>query len=256
MSDHLLVDVTDGVGRLTLNAPERLNAVTAAMLDDLEAELARLVARADVRAIALTGAGRGFCSGADLSASGADGDIDPATLYAIGRVVRAIAGCPKPLLTVVNGIAAGAGCSLAVAGPYVIAAESASFMLAFSRLGLIPDGGATGLITAAVGRARALRLALTAERLPAATAVQWGLIAESCPDDALAGRAEELLRAFAAAPPLAWAQTVAVVNAASLDLDAVLAREETVQQRLLQSADFREGVAAFAGRRAPTFRGA
>lgn len=253
-----IVTEQDGaVGRLTIEAPERLNAVDAAMLDDLAESVRRLAATDGVRVIALTGAGRGFCSGASLDAiTGPATEVGGDTLAGVSRAIGAITGSTVPVVALVNGVAAGLGCSLALACGYVLATESASFMLAFTRIGLMPDGGATALVAAHIGRARALRMALTAEKVSARTAADWGLVAESCPDDVFAERSAELLAELAAGPTRALAATVAAVNAGSLaDLDAALTREETGQSRLFTEPDFAEGVAAFTERRPAHFEG-
>jgi enoyl-CoA hydratase/carnithine racemase len=257
MTDHLLVEVAAGVARLTLHAPERLNAVDEEMLEAVADAVEALDARDDVRVIALTGAGRGFCSGANLAGTdlAAEAPIPTGTLLAAGAAVRAIAGARTPVVALVNGVAAGVGVSLALSASYVLATESASFVLAFGRIGLMPDGGATAIVAASVGRARALRMALTGEKVGAAQAADWGLIAESCPDGAFVDRSAELVSGLAAAAPLAAAETIRAVNAASMDLDAAVRREEQGQTALLVSADFREGIAAFTDRRSPMFGG-
>jgi len=251
------VRVAGDLAALTFDAPERLNAVDAPMLAELTAALERLDADPGVRVITLTGAGRGFCAGASLAVP-ADGPlvIDTATLYAAGRVVAAMTATRTPILALVNGVAAGVGVSFALAADYVLASEAASFMLAFTKIGLMPDGGATALVAASIGRARAMRLALTAEHLPAATAAQWGLIAEVVPTAEFAARSAVLARELAASAPLATGATKTAINAASLDLAAAIGREETGQEALLHTADFREGVGAFNGKRAARFHGA
>jgi enoyl-CoA hydratase len=253
--DSVRTEVADGVARVTLQAPERLNAVDEAMLEAVAAAVTAFDARDDVRVIALTGAGRGFCAGANLAGSDPDQPVPTGTLRAAGRAVRALASARAPVVALVNGIAAGVGVSLALSTSYVLATESASFMLAFGRIALMPDGGATALVAASAGRARALRMALTGEMVDATTAAGWGLIAECCPDEQFAERSAALLRTLAAAAPLAVEETVRAVNAASMDLDAAIAREEAAQPELLDTADFREGVSAFTGRRPPVFGG-
>ncbi len=255
MPDTVLVERDDTVGRITLNAPERLNAVDAAMLNALADAVIDLGAAPDVRVITLTGAGRGFCSGANLSAL-SDGAADSSTLAGIGRSIRALTSSPVPVVALVNGVAAGVGCSLALASDYVLAAESASFMLAFTKIGLMPDGAATALVAASIGRARALRMALTAEKVPARTAYDWGMIAEVCADDEFADRGAEVVGALGTGATRALAATTQAINAASLaDLDGALAREESGQVRLLSTEDFREGAAAFTDRRTARFLG-
>lgn len=257
MSDRVLSGVAGGVGAIVLNVPDRLNAVDAQMLAELGAVIGRLAEDPAVRVLTLTGRGRGFCAGADVS-GGVESDlreVDSATLYAAGAVTRALLGSTKPVVAAVNGVAAGVGVSFALACDYVMATESASFLLAFSRIGLMPDGGATALVAASVGRARAMRMALTAERVPARVAAEWGLIAEVVADGDFERRRVELLTALAAGAPLALARTKAAVNAASVDLGGALAREEEGQERLLRSNDFSEGVRAFLTKEAPRFRG-
>ena len=244
------------VARITIEAPQRLNAVDAAMLQAIADAVAELSTTDGVRVIAITGAGRGFCSGASLTGAITDPEVGEDTLIAAAHAVQVIAGSPVPVVALVNGVAAGVGCSLALATHYVLATESAAFMLAFARIGLMPDGGATATVAASIGRARALRLALNGERLPATTAAEWGLIAEVADDDRFTERSSEVLAGFARAAPQALAATVAAIDAAVLpDLAGALAREEPGQRQLLAGNDFREGVAAFTERRPPRFGG-
>ena len=165
-SDQVRVAVEGAVGRITLAAPDRLNAVDAAMLFAVADAVRRLDADPAVRVIALTGEGRGFCAGADLG-SGTDlaGQVDSSTLDGAGDAVRALTGSATPTVALVNGVAAGVGVSLAIACDYVVASEAASFVLAFARIGLMPDGGATALVAASIGRAKAMRMALTGEKV-------------------------------------------------------------------------------------------
>lgn len=247
---HVRLVVDGHVATLTLDAPQRLNAVDSGMLAHLAATYRRLGADPGVRVVVLTGDGRGFCSGADLSGA------DTTTLEEGARAVTAIRDADVTTVARVGGIAAGVGVSLALACDYVLASDDAAFMLAFTKIGLVPDGGATALVAASIGRARALRLALTAEKLPAALAEQWGMIAECVPADRLDERTAQLAADLAAAAPLAATATAAAINAAALaGLDAALAREIEVQTRLLASQDFAEGVAAFRDKRPARFTG-
>jgi enoyl-CoA hydratase len=248
----VLVETTGAIGRITLNAPERLNAVDPEMCAAVAEAVRAFDADPAVRVISLGGAGRGFCSGAPLSANGAT----EGTLFAGADVVRALVASRTPVVALVHGVAAGIGVPMALACDYVLASESASFVLAFARIGLMPDGGATALVAASVGRARALRLALTGERLPAATAAEWGMVAECVPAAGFDARAEALLAAFAAGPTVALGETKAAVNAAAVDVEAALAREETGQLALMHTRDYREGVAAFLAKRPAEFTGA
>ena len=247
----VLVETSGAVGRITLDAPERLNAVDPEMCRAVADAVMAFDADPAVRVVALTGAGRGFCSGAPLSADGAT----TGTLYAGADLVRALLASRTPVVALVNGVAAGIGVPMALACDYVLASESASFVLAFARIGLMPDGAATALVAASVGRARAMRLALTGERLDARTAAEWGLVAECVPAEDFAGRGEQVLSAFAGAATLALAETKVAVNAASVDVEAALAREEAGQLRLMDTEDYREGVAAFLAKRPADFTG-
>ena len=252
----LEVDVADGVLRLTFNRPELLNALTGAMADELAATVEAATAREDVRVLVITGAGSAFCAGADISGADAHEQLDVSALDRANRIVRAITSCPKPVVAAVNGVAAGVGCSAALAADLVVAASSASFLLAFSRIGLMPDGGASLTVAASVGRARAMRMALLAEPLSAAEAYDAGLVSHLVPDDERAAAVSSLVRRLAAGPPLAFAATKKAVNAATLSgLDAALERERTGQTVLLRTADAAEGIRAFAERRRPVFRG-
>ncbi|GGL37293.1 enoyl-CoA hydratase/isomerase family protein [Phycicoccus endophyticus] len=244
------VEADGAIGRITLDAPERLNAVDPEMCEAVVEAVRTFDADPAVRVIALTGEGRGFCSGAPLTAEGAQLGV----LEAGAELVTTVLGARTPVVALVHGVAAGIGVPIALACDYVLAADEAPFVLAFARIGLMPDGGATALVTAAVGRARAMRLAMSGEALPGATAAQWGLVAESVPAAGFADRAEELLAQLASGPTLALAETTAAVNAAALDLEAALTREDAGQRRLAATEDHREGAAAFVVKRAPSFR--
>lgn len=248
----LTVVVDGAVGRITLTSPDRLNALDSEILDALPGAVQELDANPDVRVIVLSGEGRAFSAGADLSIHVDEGDLD-ATLFGVGSVTRAIIEARTPVLALVPGIAAGAGLSIALAADYVLVADDSQVLLAFGGIGLMPDGGATSLVVASVGRARALRLALTGEKLTGATAAEWGLVAESVPPEAFSARAEELIAHLGALAPQGTALTTAAITQAALDLDATLDREEHGQHALLRTDDFVEGVTAFRQKRRPTF---
>ena len=247
----VLVETTGAVGRITLNAPERLNAVDPQMCAAVSDAVRAFDADAGVRVVALTGAGRGFCSGAPLSAEGAT----QGTLYAGAELVRVLLGSRTPVVALVNGVAAGIGVPMALACDYVLASEAASFVLAFARIGLMPDGGSTALVAASIGRARAMRLALTGEKLDAVTAAEWGLVAECVAAQDFSNRGEALLDAFSRGATRALAETKAAVNAACVDLESALTREEAGQVALMATPDYLEGVAAFLAKRSAEFTG-
>ena len=248
----VVVRVEGAVGHVTLAAPDRLNAVDVPMLEAAAAGVRTLDADPAVRVIVLSGEGRAFCAGADLSVHLDEGDLD-GTLRGVGAVSRAVVESRTPVLALVPGVAAGAGLSMALAADYVLVADDAKLVLAFGALGLMPDGGATALVVANVGRARALRLALTGEKLSGAVAAEWGLVSESVPADEFGSRAEELAAHLAGLAPEGTALTTAAITAAALDLDATLDREESGQHALLRTADFVEGLTAFREKRRPTF---
>lgn len=252
MAGTVSVEVSEGVAVLTLDRPEVMNALDAALRRDLT-EALRTV---DARCVVVTGAGRGFCAGQDLGEAGAGIDAGKVLAEEYVPLLRAIHESPAPVIAAVNGVAAGAGASLALACDVVIAAGTASFSLAFARLGLIPDAGGTWVLPRNVGLARALGLALFADPVPARQAADWGLIWEAVPDDAFAARWRERARALAQGPTLAFcAAREALRGAFEAGLDAQLSVEAAHQGRLARSADFAEGVAAFREKRPPTYRG-
>jgi len=254
--DDLTVNLNDGVLAVTLNRPDSLNSLTAAMLETIADTMERAAADPAVRVVRLGGEGRGFSSGAGLSvedqsnpiADGAD------TLAAANRAVRAIVALPKPVVSVVQGPAAGVGVSLAIAADVVLASEKAYFLLAFTKIGLMPDGGASALVAASIGRARAMRMALLAERLSAADAFAAGLVSSVHDADDLEAEANAVIEKLKSGPAVALRKTKAAVNAATLDeLEGALDRETEGQLALLSSHDFREGAKAFQQRRPATF---
>ena len=252
------LDIRTGAGvlRLTMDRPARLNAVTAAMSDRLAAELEGAATRDDVRVVLLAGAGGAFSSGADVSGPDAHEGFDVTSLDRANRIIRAVTGLDKPVVAAVDGVAAGVGCSTALACDLVVASPRASFLLAFARIGLMPDGGATATVAASVGRARAMRMALLGEALGAREAYDAGLVSHLAGADDFTDTVEGLLARLAAGPPLSYAATKEAVNAATLGhLHDALERERTGQTILLRTADVAEGMRAFGEKRRPVFRG-
>lgn len=250
----LLVEREGDVLRLTFDKPDRLNALTADMIH-AAADAVDAAAGDGTRVIVLTGSGRAFSSGADVGPDGAAPGFD--TLDAANRFTLALTSSPLPVVAAVNGIAAGVGCSFALAADLTVARESAAFMLAFTKIGLMPDGGASLLVPAAVGRARAARMALLAEKVSATQAAEWGLIAEVVADDAFDTRIDQLVDQLASGPPLAYAATKRVLREATLAaLPGILEAERAGQGPLLESGDFAEGIAAFQEKRPARFLGA
>jgi 2-(1,2-epoxy-1,2-dihydrophenyl)acetyl-CoA isomerase len=245
------------VRTLTLNRPASLNSFTAAMHGELLPALQQAAADSGVRVVVITGAGRGFCAGQDLSDPAMTGDVDVGAV--IERFYRPLAtqvrAMPVPVIAAVNGVAAGAGANFAFGCDMVVAARSASFIQAFSKIGLIPDCGGTWLLPRLVGRARALGLAMTGDKLPAEEAQRIGLIWQCVDDAALMDRAMALATQLAAMPSRALADTRrALDEAAQMDYAQALALEARMQGALGRAHDFAEGAAAFRDKRAPMFR--
>lgn len=254
--ETILYAVADGVARITLNRPDKMNCLTGLMRRELLHALRR--APDEARALVLTGAGRGFCSGQDLgdARSVAELDLEGVLRDEYEPMLRALADCPVPTICAVNGAAAGAGANLALAADVVIAARSAVFIEAFSRIGLIPDAGGTYWLPRMVGLPRALGMCLFAEPIPAGRAADWGLIWEVVEDDQLAGRAAELAGRLAAGPSLAYRLAKqALRESLANDRDAQLALEARLQGEAGRSRDFVEGVMAFLEKRPARFEG-
>lgn len=254
----LTVELDGGVLSLTFNRPESLNSLTEAMLKTAADALEQAATDPLVKVVRLGGAGRGFSSGAGISAEDqAAATISPTVdplLAEANRTVRAIAALPKPVVAVVHGPAAGVGVSLALVCDVVLASENAFFLLAFTKIGLMPDGGASALVAAAIGRIRAMRMALLAERITAAEALDYGLISAVYPPDDLAAGVEAVIEKLVSGPAVALRKTKQAINAATLtELDAAIDREVEGQWALLHSRDFVEGTKAFQQRRAANF---
>lgn len=243
-----------GVLTLTLDHPERLNAVSADDLDAMTAAMGQAVGDPDVKVVVLAGEGRAFCSGANV-APDPDRPTTPAsTLDAGARLVLAITQAPRPVVARARGVVAGIGVSIALACDLVLCDEDSYLLLAFTRIGLMPDGGATDLVARSVGRARAMRLALLAEKLPAGEALAAGLVTHVWPAADYDREAALLVDRLAQAPAAALGRAKLAVNAATLPgLPAALELERTGQLDLLASADFAEGALAFLERRPAVF---
>ena len=260
MYESILYSCTDGIARLTLNRPDRLNSFTAAMHAEVRDALDRLVAD-DARVLVLTGAGRGFCAGQDLSdravaPDGAAVDLGASIEENYAPLVLRLRALPMPVVAAVNGVAAGAGANLALGCDLVIAARSASFIQSFAKLGLVPDCGGTWILPRLAGNARALGLALLGDKLTAEQAASWGLIWQ-CVDDAdLPAVVQSLAERLALAPTRGLAATKsAIYGAWEHDLETQLRVERDQQRSLGYSKDYAEGVAAFTAKRAPRFTG-
>lgn len=264
MSDALvLVTQSGGVQTLALNRPAALNTFTAALHAQLLAALESAALATDVRCVVITGTGRAFCAGQDLSDPAVAPDLAPgAPPKDLGRVIDhlykplclRIRSMPVPVIAAVNGVAAGAGANLALGCDLVLAARSASFIQAFTKIGLVPDTGGTWLLPRLVGRAQALGLALLGDKLPATEAERMGLIWRCVDDASLQDEAQALAQRLAAMPVKALVATRNAMDAAvQMDYSQALAQEAAVQSQRGASSDYREGVAAFTSKRAPIF---
>jgi 2-(1,2-epoxy-1,2-dihydrophenyl)acetyl-CoA isomerase len=252
----LLTEIADGVATLTLNRPDALNALNSQLRRELHGALKTIARDEAVRAVVITGAGRGFCAGADLRGGSAERDFRTVLGAEYNPLIAAIRTLPKPVVAAVNGVAAGAGVSLAFAADVVIASEEARFVPAFGRIGLVPDSGLARVLVRGVGRHRAFEV-LTGERqLGADDAHGLGLVAAVVPADRLADAAHEIAQRLAEGPTVSIGLTKRLLNAAE---DATLAEsletEAALQELAGRSEDHAEGVAAFGEKRDPRFSG-
>lgn len=260
MMDEILVEKRSGFRVITLNRPERLNAFTETMQQALKATISEAEADKDCRVLLLTGAGRAFCAGQDLNERVTpEGDIvvpGEALEKYYNPLVKKLRSLPLPVVAAVNGIAAGAGCNVALACDIVLAARSASFTQVFARIGLIPDAGGTWILPRLVGQARARGLALLAEPLSAEKAEAWGLIWKAVDDGALMAEAEALCAHFATAPTFGLGLIKQALDASEdNDLSTQLDLERKLQRQAGSHEDYKEGVRAFLAKRKPVFSG-
>ena len=259
--EQIRFETADGIARITLNRPDRLNSFTSQMHGELRDALSRVSSAGDARVLLLTGAGRGFCAGQDLSdravaPGSAPVDLGASIAENYRPLVLALRDLPLPIVCAVNGVAAGAGANVALACDIVVAAKSASFIQAFCRIGLVPDSGGTFFLPRLVGTARAMGLAMLGDKLTAEQAAAWGLIWKCVEDAELAATTDALLAQLAQAPTRGLAAIKRALHAsAGNTLEQQLDLERDTQRDLGYSDDYREGVAAFLEKRPPRFTG-
>lgn len=260
--EQIQFSLHEGVARITLNRPDALNPLSVKMAGEVSAALERVADDERARAVLIVGAGRGFSSGADLGGGDlrltdeSKPDVLTGLREAYNPMILALRGLPKPIVAAVNGPAAGIGCSLALACDHVIAAESAAFLMAFANIGLTLDGGASLFLTARIGQGRASEMALLAEKVPAARALEWGLVNGVVPDEALEDEAGALAARLAAGPTRSYAASKKLINASAYpELAKRLDEEAVTQQEMAESEDFQAGVMAFLQKQKPEFKG-
>lgn len=256
----VLIDTRASVRWITLNRPSALNSFTAAMHGELLAALNAAASDASVRAVVLTGAGRGFCAGQDLNdpdmaaPEGQPPDVGAVIERHYRPLATRVRSMPVPVIAAVNGVAAGAGANFALCCDFVLAGRSAAFIQAFTKIGLVPDCGGSWLLPRLIGRARALGYAMSGDKMPAEEAERLGLIWRCIDDATLTDEAQQLAQRLAAMPARALAETRRVLDAAStLDFGAAVGLEAQTQRELGRGHDFAEGVAAFLAKRTPNF---
>ncbi|TDU28996.1 enoyl-CoA hydratase [Panacagrimonas perspica] len=260
--ENILFENANGIARITLNRPDRLNSFTVAMHTELRDALAKVRAEPGTRVLLLTGAGRGFCAGQDLADRGAvasgDKPVDLGETVETwwAPLVMNLRTLPMPVVCAVNGVAAGAGANVALAADLVLATKSASFIQSFCKLGLIPDTGGTWILPRLLGTARAMGLAMLGDKLSADQAAEWGLIWKSIEDAKFKDEVEALVAQLAQAPTKGLARTKELIlGSGPLGLEEALKREAATMRELGFGADYLEGVAAFKEKRTPTFTG-
>lgn len=259
--ESIEVDVTDGIATLTLKRPDRLNSFTVAMHIEVRSVLDTIAADRSIRCFVLTGAGRGFCAGQDLSdravAPDAEGvDLGASIDNCYKPMLQRLRALPMPTVAAVNGVAAGAGANIPFACDLVYAAQSASFIQSFSKLGLVPDCGGTWWLPRLIGPARAMGLTLLGEKLTAIQAAEWGLIWRCVADDQLMPTVKAVALQLAAGPTRGYVRARQAIDAAMLlPFDGALDLERDYQRELGRSADYREGISAFIEKRAARFTG-
>ncbi len=257
--ESILYDVADGIATITLNRPHTLNAFTDQMIAETTQALKQAGRDTAVRCVVLTGSGRGFSSGqdlADVQARVGEFSIGEHLRHGYHKLILQMVGLEKPIIGAINGVAAGAGCGVALATDIRIASDKASFMLAFSKIGLIPDSGLNWLLPRVIGYSRAYELAITADKLPAGRALAWGLVNAVVPHDQLPETAAAWAHKLAAGPTLAFGLTKrAMVKTWDMSLAESLEYEAYLQEVAGRSADNKEGVLAFLEKRTPNFTG-
>ena len=256
-------DVSEGVALLTLNRPDKLNAFTVDMVAEIEDAVARAKADQGARVLMITGAGRGFCAGADVTAvaeqtpdTGGPAPLPERPTRPVGEFVISIYEFPRPTIAAVNGVAAGAGISIALACDIRIGSEAATLAAGWSALGIVPDAGASWLLPRTVGVSRACELLYTGRHLDAREALQWGLYSRVTAVEEFPSAARELAQSIASGPPVALEFTkTGIKRAADIRLPVALDFETRAQRTCFQTQDFKEGVASFRDKRAPNFQG-
>lgn len=257
--EHILFTVEDGIATITLNRPETLNAFNDLMIKETTEAFKQCARDTAVRCVVLTGHGRGFSSGQDLSdVQSREGQfsIGDHLRHGYHRLIKQMVATEKPIIGAVNGVAAGAGCGIALATDIRIASDKASFMLAFSRIGLVPDSGTNWLLPRIIGQARAYEMAITADRVPAEKALEWGIVNRVVPHDTLMEQVMAWAAPIATGPTLAYGLAKRAMNRSwDMSLDEALEYEAHMQELAARSHDFREGVTAFLEKREAHFTG-